>query len=169
MKLLERLEVICLPLEDVLGGDISEAEQQALFTVEHDILPAHVHPLLACGGRLNQAITIDNITCLIYRLFVYLLDIVEVIFAIDDPSIIPAQLIIRERCNLVKCAHLTGHHESLCVEGGLDIVTIYDALHRFVLKLNIILYLYLLGLLTFLILDWHFKLERIIIFILDLI
>ena len=70
---------------------------------------------------------------------------------------------------MVQCAHFTRHHEGLCVEGGLDVVTIHDALHRFVLKLNIILYQGFLGLLTLLIFDWHFKLERIIIFILDLV
>ena len=39
VKLFERLQVVLLPLDDVLRGHVSEAEQEALLLVEVDVLP----------------------------------------------------------------------------------------------------------------------------------
>ena len=60
VKLFERLQVVLLPLDDVLRGHVSEAEQEALLLVKVDVLPPQVDPLFASGCRLQQTILLLN-------------------------------------------------------------------------------------------------------------
>ena len=52
MKLFERLKVGLLQLDEVLGGYISQTEQEALLAFKVNILPPQVDPLFVSCCRL---------------------------------------------------------------------------------------------------------------------
>ena len=68
------------------------------------------------------------------------MQVVEVILAIHDPGIALAQIVIGQRCDLIKRVQSTLYKQTLSVQVCLDIFTPHDVLHGPILKLNIILH-----------------------------
>ena len=142
VQLFKRFEIILLPLDDVLGGHISQAEKQALLPLELYVLPPHVHPLFADSRRLQQTILLlaASPKLLIISgtiIFITVLDIMKVILAINDPRVTPTQLVVCQGGDLVERAQLPLDQQTLRVQ--VDVLAVHDLFHRLVLKFYFIL------------------------------
>ena len=144
VQLFKRLEIILLPLDDVLGGHISQAEKQALLPLKLYVLPPHVHPLFADSRRLQQTILLlaasPKLLVIISGtiiIFIIVPDIMKVVLAIDDPRVTPTQLVVCQGGDLVERAQLPLDQQTLRVQ--VDVLAVHDLFHRLVLEFYFIL------------------------------